>query len=138
MRGINKVFVAGNLTRDPETHGSTVSIAIATNEVWTDRNSGDKKEHTEYHDVKLFGKTGELVAQHCGKGDAVHVTGKIRTETWDDKNTGDKRSKKVVIGMEVEFLSRAGGGGSQPQQSSPPSQRQSAPQQDKFDDDIPF
>jgi len=171
-RGINKVILVGNLGADPEvryTAGGTAiaSLSIATSEQWTDKQSGQKQERTEWHRVKLFGRLAEIAGEYLKKGRQVYVEGSLRTDKYTDKQ-GVERYSTDIIASDLQMLggmgggegggtgggggyrerSQGGGGGGQRQQSrddygSAP-QRQSAPPPDmgggnQFDDDdIPF
>ncbi|MEK9176959.1 MAG: single-stranded DNA-binding protein, partial [Patescibacteria group bacterium] len=84
---LNKVFVAGNLTRDPELKalpsGANVgSFGVATNRVWRDQN-GEKKEATEFHNIVVFGRQADTCAQYLKKGQQVLVEGRIQTRSWE-------------------------------------------------------
>lgn len=171
-RGINKVILVGNLGADPEvryTAGGTAiaSLSVATSEQWTDKQSGQKQERTEWHRVKLFGRLAEIAGEYLKKGRQVYVEGSLRTDKYTDKQ-GVERYSTDIIASELQMLggmgggegggmgggggyrerSQGGGGGGQRQQSrddygSAP-QRQSAPPPEMSggnqfdDDDIPF
>lgn len=106
----NRCIFLGNLTRDPETRAvgssSITSFSIAVNERWTDKNSGEKKEHVSFLDCEAWGKTGEVIAQYFGKGKPILVECKAKMDTWEDKNDGSKRSK---IKFTVDSFSFVGG-----------------------------
>ena len=94
-RGINKVIIVGNLGADPETRympsGKAVTnIRVATSESWTDRQSGDKQERTEWHAVVLFDKLGEIAGEYLRKGSQVYIEGSLRTRKWQDKQGQDR------------------------------------------------
>ena len=165
-RGVNKVILIGNLGKDLETryfpNGDAVANAtIATSESWTDKASGEKKEHTEWHNVVFRRKLAEIAAQYLKKGSKVYVEGSLRTRKWQDKDTGKDRFTTEIIVNDMQMLDgrpgtgsmdgggaapsgNGGGGGysrggssSRPQSSAPP--QQSAPPDHGFeDDDIPF
>ena len=109
---LNKVFLIGNLTRDPElkalpTGSKVVAIGLATNRTWKDLN-GAKQEATEYHNVIAFGKTAEILAQYCKKGSSLYVEGRIQTRSWDDKD-GKKNYKTEIVIDNFQFGPKAGG-----------------------------
>jgi single-strand DNA-binding protein len=168
-RGVNKVILIGNLGKDLETryfpNGDAVANAtIATSESWTDKASGEKKEHTEWHNVVFRRKLAEIAAQYLKKGSKVYVEGSLRTRKWQDKDTGKDRFTTEIIVNDMQMLdgrpgggtgsmdegggaprssgggyssSRGGSSASRPQSSAPP--QQSAPPDHGFeDDDIPF
>jgi single-strand DNA-binding protein len=167
-RGINKVILIGNLGADPETRampsGMTVAnIRVATSESWKDKQSGESKERTEWHNVAMFGRLGEIAGEYLKKGSKVYIEGSLRTRKWQDKS-GNDRYTTEIIANEMQMLDSRGGGGmgggggggdfggggggrGKQQQSPPPDDfDQGAPPagggSDKgggeFDDDIPF
>ena len=100
-RGINKVILVGNLGADPETRympsGKAVTnIRIATSENWTDKQSGDKQERTEWHSVVVWGKRGEALHRFLTKGSNIFVEGSLRTSSYEDRE-GVKRYKTEVV-----------------------------------------
>lgn len=124
---LNKVFIIGNLTRDPELKaipsGTKVcSFSVATNRVWKDKN-GAKQEAVDYHNVVVFGRQAETVAQYMKKGSQVMVEGRMQTRSWDDAATNTKKYRTEVIADRVQFGSNSGGsksGGNFDQSSSAP------------------
>ncbi|MGN6093534.1 MAG: single-stranded DNA-binding protein [Luteibacter jiangsuensis] len=130
-RGINKVIIVGNLGADPETRytgsGTAItSLRIATSEAWTDKQSGEKQERTEWHRVKLFGKLAEIAGEYLKKGRQVYIEGSLRTDKYTDKD-GIERYSTDIIANEMQMLGGQGGGegggfaggqgGGRPQQS---------------------
>ena len=110
-RGINKVIIVGNLGADPETrytgNGTAItSIRIATSENWTDKQSGEKQERTEWHRVKLFGRLAEIAGEYLKKGRQVYIEGSLRTDKYTDKD-GVERFSTDIIAAEMQML---GGG----------------------------
>src|ERR1043165_1030814 len=94
-RGINKVILIGNLGADPETRampsGMTVAnIRVATSENWKDKQSGENKERTEWHNVAMFGRLGEIAGEYLKKGSKVYIEGSLRTRKWQDKQGNDR------------------------------------------------
>lgn len=156
-RGINKVILVGNLGADPETRympsGKAVTnIRIATSEGWTDKQSGDKQERTEWHSVVLFDKLGEISAEYLRKGSQVYIEGSLRTRKWQDKQGQDRYTTEVVA-REMQMLGgRSGGSGGGMGGAGGPSaggesrapagrtEERAPPPADtgEFDDDIPF
>ncbi len=113
MANLNRVFLIGNLTRDPELRytpsGTAVAqLGLATNRKWKDRQSGEMREETTFVDIELWGKQAELAGQYLAKGRPVFIEGRLRLDQWEDRNTGQKRSKLKVVG---ERFQRLGGGG---------------------------
>ena len=149
-RGINKVILVGNLGADPETRympsGKPVTnIRIATSEGWTDRQTGDKQERTEWHAVVLFEKLAEIAAEYLRKGSQVYIEGSLRTRKWQDKEGKDRYTTEIVA-REMQMLGgrgggEGGGGGERRAPASSSSGSSSAPppaEAEEFDDDIPF
>jgi len=109
MATLNKVFLIGNLTRDPElrvTPKGTVicQFGLAVNRQFKDE-SGQTRDETSFIDIEAWGKTGELVAKYLSKGSPSMVEGRLKMDQWEDKQSGQKRSKLKVIAENVQFLS---------------------------------
>ncbi len=100
---VNKVILVGNLGRDPESRsfqngGKVVNLRIATSESWKDRNSGERKEKTEWHSVAIFNEGLANVAERfLRKGSKVYIEGQLQTRKWQDKNGQDKYSTEIVL-----------------------------------------
>jgi single-strand DNA-binding protein len=112
MMTMNKVMVAGNLTRDPALRqtgtGTAVgSFALAVNEHYTTKN-GEKREDTQFIDIEVWGKQAENCEQYLKKGAPAFVEGRLRLHQWEDKNTGDKKSRVIVRADRVQFLNSSG------------------------------
>ncbi len=152
-RGVNKVILIGNLGRDPEVRympsGSAVTnVTIATSESWKDKQSGEKQERTEWHNVVFFNRLAEIAGEYLKKGSKVYVEGSLRTRKWQDKNTGTDRYTTEIVASEMQMLDSRGGGEGQGafNQSSRAAAGTAAPAaapatagaMDDFDDDIPF
>lgn len=111
---LNKVFIIGNLTRDPELKAipsgiKVCSFSVATNRVWKDKN-GAKQEAADYHNVVVFGRQAETVAQYMKKGSQVMVEGRMQTRSWDDAATNTKKYRTEVIADRIQFGSNSQGG----------------------------
>jgi single-strand DNA-binding protein len=114
-RGINKVILIGHLGQDPETRampsGSAVAnLRVATTESWRDKQSGETKESTEWHNVALFGRTAEVAAQYLRKGSQVYIEGRLRTRKWQDKSGADRYTTEIVANDMQMLGGRSGGG----------------------------
>ncbi|MGQ5522688.1 single-stranded DNA-binding protein [Chitinimonas sp. PSY-7] len=170
MASLNKVLLIGNLGRDPEMRympdGSAIcNFSIATTESWKDKNSGQKQEKTEWHNITMYRRLAEIAGQYLKKGSSVYIEGRLQTRKWQDKNTGQDRYTTEIIADEMKMLGGRAGGGSEYDQTPPnyeaaapaparagsnmgggaavsTPQRQAAPQKpqsfDDFEDDIPF
>lgn len=108
MRGVNKVILVGTLGRDPETKqfpngGSVTQFSIATSESWTDKNTGERKEQTEWHRIVLNNRLGEIAQQYLRKGSKVYIEGSLRTRQWTDQN-GQERYMTEVRGDQLQML----------------------------------
>jgi single-strand DNA-binding protein len=146
-RGLNKVMLIGNLGNGPETRytqggAAVTSIGIATNETWKDKQTGEKQERTEWHNVTFFGRLAEVAGEYLRKGSKVYVEGQLRTNSWE--KDGQKHYKTEIIASEMQMLDSKGQGGGAPGgQQKPPPQRAAHPVSNPdslkdFDDDIPF
>ena len=158
MAGINKVILVGNLGAKPElkygaSGNAVTNLSVATSDSWTDKNTGQKQERTEWHRVSLFGKLAEVAAQYTDKGSKVYVEGKLQTTKYTDNAGIEKYSTSVVVGGfngVFQMLDRRDDSNmNTPSESSdtpmetPTQNAQSAPKitpvaKDEFEDDIPF
>lgn len=117
---VNKVILVGNLGRDPESRsfsngGKVVELRVATSESWKDRNSGEKKERTEWHTVKLFSEGLANVAErYLRKGSKVYLEGQLQTRKWQDQQGQDRYSTEIVLqGFDAKLVMLDGPGGAQ-------------------------
>jgi single-strand DNA-binding protein len=146
-RGINKVILIGNLGADPETRympsgAAVTNLRVATNESWKDKQTGEMKDRTEWHNVAMFNRLAEIAAEYLRKGSQVYIEGKLRTRKWQDRD-GNDRYTTEVIADEMQMLGGRGGpggSGSAGFDSGPAPSSGAAPRPgpDDFDDDIPF
>lgn len=150
---LNKAIVIGNLTRDPELRSlpsgiKVCSFSLATNRVWKDKN-GVKQESADYHNVVVFGRQAETVAQYMKKGSSILVEGRMQTRSWDDKTSGEKKYRTEIIADRTQFGPRGGtteSGGSTPKASAPKTEQKGGeeldsieyPEEDINPEDIPF
>lgn len=166
MASVNKVILVGNLGRDPEVRyspdGAAIcNISIATTSQWKDKQSGERREETEWHRVVLYNRLAEIAGEYLRKGRSVYIEGRLKTRKWQDKETGADRYSTDVVADQMQMLGGrddSGGGdngfsgGQQGQQRQQPASRQGGrPAQDRppaprapaanladMDDDIPF
>ena len=149
MAGVNKVIILGRLGADPELRSSpsgvtTCNLSIATSINWTDKNSGDKKEKTEWHRVVFFGRPAEVIDQYMKKGQQLYVEGRLETSKYE--KDGIERFSTNIIGESFNFISGSStqmDDSNQNEFNQTPSQNEnmsseSNPKKDDFDDDIPF
>ena len=139
MAYLNKVFLIGNLTRNPELRvtpkGTAIcSFSLAVNRTYRDE-GGNAREEVTYVDIEAWGKQAELCSKYLAKGSPCMVEGRLRLDSWEDKQSGNKRSKLKVVLDNVQFLSRAPSGPSGAQEgqehqegehSAPPAHREPA------------
>jgi single-strand DNA-binding protein len=148
-RGVNKVILIGNVGRDPEMRYTpsglaVANIAIATNEAWKDKQSGQVQERTEWHRVVFYQRLAEIAGEYLRKGSKVYIEGRLRTSKWQDKTTGQDRYTTEIIADNMQMLdSKAGTTGDFPSTSfekptGAPSMPEAAPSLENFDDDVPF
>lgn len=108
MRGVNKVILVGTLGKDVEVKtfpngGSLAQFSIATSESWTDKNTGERKEQTEWHRIVLSNRLGEIAAQYLRKGSKVYIEGSLRTRQWTDQG-GQERYTTEIRGEHMQML----------------------------------
>jgi len=147
---LNKAILIGNLTRDPElrslpTGVKVCSFSLATNRVWKDKN-GVRQESVDYHNVVVFGRQAETVAQYM----KILVEGRMQTRSWEDKTSGEKKYRTEVVADRTQFGPKgtgAGAGSSTPSSNAPSSATPSSseevdsieyPEEDINPEDIPF
>jgi single-strand DNA-binding protein len=102
MSGINKVILIGNLGAKPElkyssTNTAITNLSVATSESWTDKNTGQKQEKTEWHRVSVFGKLAEVVSNYCDKGSKVYIEGKLQIRKYQDKTGADRYTTEIIV-----------------------------------------
>lgn len=115
MRGVNKVIIVGNLGADPEVRqfpsgGSITNISVATSEQWTDKQTGERREQTEWHRISLGNRLGEVAAQYLRKGSSVYIEGRLRTRKYQDQN-GQDRYITEIRADNMQMLGSSNGGG---------------------------
>ena len=155
MASVNKVILVGNLGKDPEMrympNGDAVAnITLATTDTWKDKQTGEKKEATEWHRVVFFRKLAEIVGQYLKKGSQVYIEGALKTRKWQDKE-GQERYTTEIVADDMKMLGSRQGMGSGDAPSREPMESRSAPQAaakpaaaapggsfNDFEDDIPF
>jgi single-strand DNA-binding protein len=146
---LNKAFVFGNLTRDPEVRAlpsgmNVCSFGVATNRVFRDRD-GKKQEQTDFHNIVVFGRQADTVSQYLKKGSSVFVEGRMQTRSWDGKD-GEKKYRTEIVADRVQFGPRgSGSGGGKRGGDETPEESGSGsgggidyPKDDINPDDIPF
>ena len=161
MASVNKVILVGNLGQDPEVRylpsgGAVTNISIATTDTWKDKETGEKRERTEWHRVVFFARLAEIVGEYLKKGSQVYVEGRLQTKKWQDKEGRDRYTTETVAERMQMLGGRGGGGGGGSSenydQSRPPASKDSGGGSGKaggsgnagggaaedFDDDIPF
>ena len=151
MAGINKVILVGNLGNDPETRylpsgGAVTNITVATSETWKDKETGEKKEATEWHRIVFFNRLAEIAGEYLKKGSKVYIEGSLQTRKWQDQSGADRYTTEIKA-REMQMLDSKGGKtepnqeakyAEQPRRSQPSHGGKTAADFDDFDDDIPF
>ncbi len=156
-RGVNKVILIGNLGKDPEVRympsgGAVTNITIATSDSWKDKQTGEKKESTEWHNVVFFNRLAEIAGEYLKKGSKVYIEGSLKTEKYQDKATGADRYSTKIVANEMQMLDGKGGSADYSAGSGSAEQRPSEGRGnaaaantqgrdnkfEDFDDDIPF
>lgn len=127
----NKVILAGNLTSDPEMRkipsGQPVcSFTVATNRYWTDKDSGEKKQKAEYHNIVAWGRLAEIASQYLSKGGLVLIEGRLQTRSWEDPS-GNTRSKTEIVARKMQMGPRATQGTKQQQTAQESKQNEEIP-----------
>ncbi|MBS3964798.1 MAG: single-stranded DNA-binding protein [Methylomonas sp.] len=155
---LNKVMLIGRLGADPEMRSmpsgdGIATINLATNRRWKDRNSGERKEETEWHRVVFFGAIAKIAGDYLRKGSQVYVEGRLRTRKWQGQDGQDRYTTEIVADEMTMLDSRSGGTANYSDNTPPPSAYDSRvssgpaaavpassapPAYDNFDDDIPF
>jgi len=139
---LNKALIVGNLTRDPEMKalpsGSKVTtFSLATNRVWKDA-SGTKQESTDFHNIVVFGRQAETVAQYLKKGQSALVEGRIQTRSWEGQD-GKKNYRTEIVADRVQFGPKGGMGGGAPAAEAPAKGDViEYPEEEAAPEDIPF
>ena len=148
MASVNKVIIVGNLGRDPEikvfpSGDQVANVTLATTDKWRDKQSGEPREHTEWHRLVFNGRLAEIAGQYLRKGSQIYVEGSIRTRKWTDQQSGQDRYSTEIRVDQMQMLGgKQDGAASQaPAKSAKPAQ--SEPQSGGFgfvdmDDDIPY
>ncbi len=155
---VNKVILVGNLGRDPEIRAmqsgdKLANFSVATSETWNDRQSGERRERTEWHRVVIFGPLAEIAERYLRKGSKVYLEGSLQTRKWQDQSGQERYTTEVVLQRfrgELQMLDRAGdgesrdrdyGGGYNDRDQGSGGGRSAAPAPalgPDLDDDIPF
>ncbi|MGA9601890.1 MAG: single-stranded DNA-binding protein [Methylocystis sp.] len=170
---VNKVILVGNLGRDPEVRtmpsgDRVVSFSVATTESWRDRNTGERKDRTEWHNISIFNENlGKIAEQYCRKGSKIYLEGQLQTREYTDKDGNPRKATDVVLqkfrgelqlldskgsraeGGDYDQVGYAGGGGSGSFGRSSPMERSGEERRpapagagsrlsNELDDDIPF
>lgn len=134
---VNKVILIGNLGKDPEIRtmsgGEKVAnLSVATTESWKDKNTGERKERTEWHRIVIFGKVADIAEQYLFKGSRVYLEGQIQTRKWTDQSGNDRYSTEIVLQPYRGVLTMLG---DKPAVDKPGPEQRSAPAEP--DEEIP-
>lgn len=116
MASVNKVILVGNLGRDPEVRytadGAAIcNISVATTDTWKDKNTGERRENTEWHRVVIYNRLAEIAGEYLAKGRQVYIEGRLKTRKWQDKDTGADRYATEIVADKLQMLGNRGDGG---------------------------
>lgn len=133
---LNKVILIGNLGKDPEVRffpngGSVANVTLATTRRWKDKQSGERKEDTEWHRVVFTNRYAEIAGEYLKKGSKIYVEGRLQTRKWQNKDGQDQYATEIVV-SEMHMLDGKG------ERPAPEQNAQPEPVPADFDDDIPF
>ncbi len=136
---LNKVFLVGNLTRDPELRNlpsgaAVASFGMATNRVWKNQ-QGEKQEDVQFHNIVVFGRQAEIVSQYLAKGSLILVEGRIQTRSWDGKD-GSKQYRTEIVAERIQFGPRSGQGTFSAKSAAKPAPETIVPKEDLPEIDI--
>ena len=142
MASLNKVQLIGHLGKDPEVrympNGDAVTnITLATTDSWKDKNSGEKKETTEWHRVVFFRKLAEIAGQYLKKGSQIYIEGALKTRKWQGQDGQDRYTTEIVADS-MQMLGKSDGAKSEPPQRPAQSRQAAPPVNNDFESDIPF
>jgi single-strand DNA-binding protein len=149
---LNKVTLIGRLGFDPEVRylpsgDAITNIRLATNRRWKDRNTGERKEETEWHRVVFFASLAKIAGEYLKKGSQVYIEGRIRTNKWQGQDGQDRYTTEIIAEEMIMLDSRSGGTANYTETAPPLSSYENSPASpapsgpaayDDFDDDIPF
>ena len=145
-KGVNMVILIGNLCDDPSIRympngGAVANLTLATNESWTDKQTGQKKEKAEFHRVVIFGKLAEVAGEYLKKGAQIFIEGSLQTRKWQDQSGQDRYTTEVVVNIGGTMQMLGGNnnqaGSQKPQQSNKP-QAPNYNEPPPLDDEPPF
>jgi single-strand DNA-binding protein len=133
MAGVNKVIILGNLGKDPEVRfmpngGAVANLTLATSETWKDKQTGEQKEKTEWHNIVMYQRLAEIAGEYLKKGSKIYLEGSLQTSKWTDQQTGQDRYKTEIKANTMQMLDGKPSGQQQGQQQGGGFQQQ-APQQ---------
>jgi len=139
-RGINEVTIIGNLCKAPESRtfesGTTkTKLLVATTDTWMNKETNQREEETEFHNVVLWRKQAEIARDHLQKGRQIYIKGRLKTRKWQDKETGKNRYMTEIAASDMQML--GGRGYDTPDQAPPDNQQPQHQSHDGFDDDVP-
>lgn len=135
MAGVNKVIIIGNLGKDPEVRfmpngGAVANLTVATSESWKDKQTGEQKEKTEWHNIVMYQRLAEIAGEYLKKGSKIYLEGSLQTSKWADQETGKDRYKTEIKANTMQMLdSKQGAPTNQGQQQAPQQAQQQAQQQ---------
>jgi len=146
---MNKAIIIGNCGRDPEVRSfpsgdRVVSFSVATKESWRDKNTGERKDRTEWHNISIFNEhIGKIAEQYVRKGSLVYIEGQIQTRAWTDKDGNERKSTEIVLprfGGTIELLGDKRKADDEQERTASAAKERTRPgsMKDELDDYIPF
>jgi len=132
---LNKVILVGRLTQDPQLRNTPAgqavcSFGLATNRMWTDRNTSEKKKQVEFHNIVLWRRLAEIASQYLTKGSLVLIEGRLQTRSWEDQS-GNKKYKTEIVAERMQLAPKTMSRQEPIQQQEPMSAEPAAPQESK-------
>ncbi len=143
MAGVNKVILVGRLGRDPEVRYTSDGTAVtnftmATSKEWKDKQTGEKKERTEWHKIVAWRRLGEICGEYLAKGKQVYIEGSLQTREWQDQD-GNRRWTTEIVADAMQMLGSPGQAPSSFEESGPTQEEdRGTPSNQATEDDIPF
>ena len=139
MAGVNKVIIVGRLGNEPEMRTmpngeSVANLSVATSESWTDKNTGERREVTEWHRIVFYRRQAEVCGEYLHKGSQVYIEGRLKTRKWQDQNGQDR----YITEIQGDVLQMLGDPKSMQVSAQEPTQPAHEAPMDNFDDNIPF
>lgn len=140
---LNKAILIGNVTQDPEVRTTpsgqqVANFSVATNRIWNNKETGEKQQKTEFHNIVAWGRLGEIAGQYLKKGGLVMIEGRIETRSWDDATSGTRKYRTEIIAENIQLGPRRDGTSSSTQAASSDASKTSPQKSDDGEEDLPI